>query len=321
MKPIRDQRKFYFITGWIFIFSLFSFSFPAASQEKEKWKIVPTESLFVIKGSPTLSLRQPTDIAVGAKGQIYVMDGLNGRVAVFTSQGAYRFSFGSDGSGPGQMRFPVGIGISSSGKIYVADSGNHRIQVFTPQGKFIRSFPLKTGDKADPTDVLPSQFKNFCYVVDNDNHNVQVYDATTGRYLKSWGSHGKNLGEFRYPATIAADDYNRIYVVDVMNARVQAFDPFGDEAREVASWGVKPGKVFRPKGVTIDKTGKIYISDSYTEIIQIFRERGDLFGILGDRLGNIRKFTTPTNILLDRQDRLFVVETRANQITVFRILP
>ena len=274
----------------------------------------------MLTGSPEVPFRQPTDVAVGPEGRIYVMDGVNSRVAVFSSAGTYRYSFGSPGEGPGEMRMPVGIGVSPSGEVYVADSGNHRIQVFGPTGAFVRAFGLTTGEKGDPTDVLPARLKNFCYVVDNDSHQVHLHDGTTGSHVKTWGEHGKNIGEFRYPATIAADGHNHVYVVDVMNARVQTFDPYGNNAREISGWGVKAGKVFRPKGVTLDKDERIYVTDSYMGIVQVFRKRGELIGILGDPEGKILKLSGPTNVTLDREGRLFVVETRASRVSTFRIV-
>ena len=290
----------------------------AQSQER---KTVPVKKLFQLEGSPGKPFRQPTDVAVDPHGNILVMDGLNSRVSVFDGNGNHLRDFGASGEGPGQMLMPVGLGVSPSGEVFVADSGNHRIQVFTSSGKLLRSFGLKAGGKADPTDVMPLAFKNFCYVVDNDNHEVQVYDATTGAHVTNWGGHGKNLGEFRYPATIATDAYNNVYVVDVMNSRVQTFDPFGNEAREIAGWGVRLGKVFRPKGIALDRQGRIFVSDSYLEIIQVFHNRGEFLGILGDKDGNIQRFITPTNIVLDSRGRLLVTETRANRVSVYQVLP
>ena len=292
----------------------------ASAQEKESVGIVSAESLLVLKGSPGVPFRQPTDVSIGPNGHIYVMDGLNGRVVIFNKQGTYQNAFGSNGSGPGQMLMPVGIGISPSGEVYVADSGNHRIQVFSAQGSYIRSFSLKNGKTADPTDVLPSRYKNFCYVCDNENHQVQVYECTTGRFVKGFGGRGKNLGEFRYPATITSDSRDNIYVVDVINARVQSFDPLGNRAREIAGWGMKPGRLFRPKGVAVDRQERILISDSFLGYIQVFLSQGALAGIIGDANGTIRTFTAPTNIIVDNQDRLFVVETRASQISVLKML-
>jgi len=318
MHPRRGKALTAWIS-WSLLICVLLGAGPLQARAQETRRIA-SKKLFEIRGTPDRPFRQPTDVAVDARGRIYVLDGLNGRVAVFDERGAYLRDLGTPGHGPGQLYMPVGLGLSPAGDVFVADSGNHRIQVFSPDGAFLRSFRLKNGERADPTDVLPLALKNRCYVVDNDNHQIQVYDTRTGGFIEEWGAHGKNLAEFRYPATIAADPGNNLYVVDVMNARVQTFNPFGGEAREIAGWGVKLGKLFRPKGVAVDREGRVYVSDSYMEIVQVFEKRGVFLGVLGDGQGHIRRFTTPTNVLIDPRGRLLVVETRANRVSVCEVL-
>ena len=304
------------------VFVLFLLLLPlqeALARDPGEWIVLPGEELFVLKGSPGMPFRQPTDVSVDPENRIFVMDGVNSRVVVFDEAGGYLYSFGTRGSRPGEMLMPVGIGVSPSGEIFVADTGNHRIQVFSPTGGFLRLFPLVTEEKGDPTDVLPSSFEQLCYVCDNDNHQIQLYDSATGEFVSAWGGKGKNLGEFRYPATLAMDSKDNLYVVDVMNARVQTFDPRGTRAWEVAAWGVRPDRLFRPKGVALDRNKRILVSDSYAGIIKVFLPGGDLFGFVGNAKGERRRFTTPTNIVLGRRGRLLVVETRANQVSVCRI--
>lgn len=275
---------------------------------------------FVLEGSPDLALALPTDAAVDDHSRIYVMDGVNHRVVVFDEQGQYLRSFGRPGKGKGELNLPVGISISPAGAILVADTGNHRIQVFSPQGAFLMAFGLRHGDKADPTDVLASGSGDLCYVADNDNHEIQVYELTSGRLVRFWGGHGKNLGQFRYPATLAMDRQGQVYVVDVMNARVQTFDSRGENAREVATWGVGPGQLFRPKGVALDDRRHVFVSDSFMGAVKVFRNSGEPVGLLDDEQGRPRRFVTPTNILIDGKNRLLVVETRANRVSVLALL-
>lgn len=315
-----------FARGLLFgtaILLLYPLLFPAGTtaQESREWEAISTEPLFALSGSLGTPFRQPTDVAVGPKGRIFVMDGLNSRVAVFDQGGSFLYGFGSRGQGAGQMLLPVGIGISTTGEVFVADTGNHRIQVFRPDGGYLRSFPLITKEKADPTDVYPSPYRGLCYICDNDNHQVHVHDAESGAHLESWGGRGKNLGQFRYPATITSDRKNDIYVVDVMNARVQTFDSMGNAAREVVTWGISAGSLFRPKGVAVDGERRIFVSDSYRGTIQVFSSKGDFIGFVADEGGRVRNFETPTNIVLNETGRLLVVETRANRVAVLRVLP
>ena len=293
----------------------------APGQEPGRRKPIPAVEAFTLTGSPGAPFRQPTDAAFGKSSQIYVLDGLNGRVTVFNSQGQYLFSFGSQGTKAGELSMAVGIGCAPDGEVYVADTGNHRVQVFSPEGSFLRSFGLRGGDQADPTDVQPSALKDYCYVCDNDNHEIQVYDGKSGRFLARWGGPGKMIGKFRYPATLALDDQAHLYVVDVLNARLLSFDPYGKRGREVASWGVGPEGLYRPKGVAVDSSGRVFVSDSYMGLVKVFDADGNLLGVVADPEGQARRFTTPTSLASDGRVGLCVVETRASRVSVLRLTP
>ena len=123
-------------------------------------------------------LTTPSDVAVSDQGRIYIVDGVNHAVKVFSSNGKKLFSFGSQGIGNGQFQHPLGIDIDSSGTVYVADTGNHRIQIFSAQGKYIDKITIEAGGRhpADPTDVAVDESRRQCYAVDNDNHRIAVLD-------------------------------------------------------------------------------------------------------------------------------------------------
>lgn len=72
-------------------------------------------------------------------GRLAVTDTNNHRIKLFDlSTRQDLFSFGSEGSGPGQFKFPRGVAIDGNGSIIVGDSGNNRIQIFDEDGKFIK---------------------------------------------------------------------------------------------------------------------------------------------------------------------------------------
>jgi len=275
------------------------------SQEKRQWP---------------LNVDQPSDMAVGPKGDLYLVDGVNHRVVVVDPQGRVRFNFGSPGSGRGEMQLPLGIDIAGR-RVYVADSGNHRIQVFDLQGRFEFQFevPAASGEKpSDPVDVLATGLKNRIYVADNDNHKIKVFDQK-GHFQTAWGGYGEENGEFRYPAMLAVNSANELLVVDVLNTRVQKFDPFGNYLTEIGSWGVTPGKLMRPKGVSVDDQDRVYISDSYMGVVQVFTDQGRLLGVVCNG-GAINRLETPMGLVAAPDGkRLHVVEMRANRIRIFEL--
>jgi DNA-binding beta-propeller fold protein YncE len=111
-----------------------------------------------------------------------------------------------------------------------------------------------------------------------------------------------------------------LYVVDVINTRVQVLNPEGLFVTSIGGWGVERGEFFRPKGVAIDKKSRVYVSDSYMGVIQVFKPGGEFHAVLGDpSKGGVKRFKTPTGIFIDRHNRLYVVEMFANRVSVYSI--
>jgi DNA-binding beta-propeller fold protein YncE len=263
---------------------------------------------------------QPSDIAIGPQGDIYLVDGVNNRIVVTDADGTLRFTFGRSGGNAGELKYPMGIDISKQGQVFIADTGNHRIQVFDPRGRFLYMFPVKTspGEKpAGPVDVLALDRKSYLYVADKDNHKIKVHKQE-GAFVFEWGGFGEVRGRFRYPGILAADQYNQIYVVDVLNTRIQQFDPDGNFITEISTWGVSPGELFRPKGVVVDKADRVFITDSFTGCIQVFTDVGGFLGVMCAN-GTKRNFTTPVGLAFDAENRLLVVEMRANRIRIVKV--
>lgn len=66
------------------------------------------------------------DVATDTAGRVFVLDGIDARIAVFDSTGEHLFSFGRPGEGPGEMRAPCCMGIAPDGRLWVRDNGNGR---------------------------------------------------------------------------------------------------------------------------------------------------------------------------------------------------
>ena len=101
----------------------------------------PPASPFLTNPPPFPQFPQlPTDIAVDASGNLYLVDSGNQRVrrisagVITTIAGSGTPGFSGDG-GPaagGQLNNPSGIAVDATGKIYVSDSSNGRIRVLVP---------------------------------------------------------------------------------------------------------------------------------------------------------------------------------------------
>ena len=291
---------------------------------------------FVFSSSPVLAVKitnvrhlfdishdfaNPSDVAVSENGNIYVLDGVNNKVKVFNTRGEYITSFGRTGSGEGEFSQPLGIDLDSSGNIYIADSGNHRVQILNPEGKFEAQIKIAPKNvPADPTDVAVDEKRNRCYVVDNDNHYILVYGLDTLKLIDTYGTSGSEKRAFRYPFFMRLDSKGYLYIVEVINTRVQVLNPEGLFVTFIGGWGVEKGEFFRPKGIAIDKNDRVYVSDSYLGVIQVFDNIGDFHSVLGDiQNGKVKKFKTPVGICIDKSNRLYVVEMFADRIGVYSL--
>ena len=280
------------------------------------YTVYPARHLFDIEKD----FLQPSDIAIGKNRQVYVLDGVNNCVKVFDPQGHYLFFFGSSGAGQGEFKSPLGIASDSSGRIYVADSQNHRIQIFTSAGQWLQTLDIVSskGEKpSDPTDVAIDEEKKQLYVVDNYNHHVHVYSLPDMKLTATWATEGDRRDQLQYPFFIAVGVDSSVFVVDVINTRVQVYSPSGAVVATIGGWGVDLGQFYRPKGVCVDQENQVFVSDSYLGVIQVFSRYGNFKGVVGDEMGEVMKWKTPVGIAVDDRGRLYVVDMIANQVKVY----
>jgi len=300
--------KFCLLLSVFLISSLPSFSYG------EKPPAIKAKHLYDI----TADFCHPSDLSVGPDGRIHILDGTNNRVVIYNPVNKQISSFKIN-SKQNVISHPLGIDVASNGDIYIADSGNHCIRIFTPEGKVKNTFKLNSNN-TDPTDIVTDLNLNRCYVIDNDNHRILVYDLKNFNLIDTWGESGEKPGEFQYPFLAAKDSTSTLYVVDVLNTRVQAINPEGRTMATLGKWGVNAGQFYRPKGVTIDKKDQIYVSDSYLGVIQVFKRYRKFLGVLTDESGNLLKLKTPTGIGIDKTQKLYIVEMIRNCVSVYQII-
>ena len=283
----------------------------------QELRVRDIEPVGILSSAGAGALAMPTDVAIGAAGRLYVVDGGNNRIVIYSPDGDYIKSVGREGKGNLEFAGPIGIGTDTTGHVYVADSGNHRIQVLDTDGGFVRAIGLVDGQvSVRPVDVAVSEISGDLFVTCNNTHKVMKL-SSEGKVLKTWGGEGTTPDRFRYPATIAVRQ-GKVAVVDVLNTRVQVFDEKGDLQYQLGEWGVLPGQLFRPKGVAFDGFGNFYVSDSYTEVVQVFDSGYEFKYVLGNN-GVPRRFVTPVGLAVSQDERIYVTEMLGNRVSEFAL--
>ena len=158
---------------------------------------------------------QPTDVAFGPKGVIYVTDGYgNSRVMKFAKNGKFLTSWGKPGKGRGEFDTPHAIVVDAKGRVLVGDRENDRVQIFNPDGKLLEIWTgfAPFGMELDAGGTL--------FIADGRANTVLRLNAT-GKVVGSWGRKGKAPGEFDLPHMLAADAAGNLYIAEIGGMRLQ----------------------------------------------------------------------------------------------------
>ena len=121
----------------------------------------------------------PRDIAMGPGGDLYVVDGGNFRIQVFSADGQFRRTFGSMGAQFGQFSRPKGIATDGAGNVYVSDAAFGNFQIFDPEGRLLLFIGNRSAKPGPANYMLPSGIHvdedGRIYFVDQFFRKVDIY--------------------------------------------------------------------------------------------------------------------------------------------------
>lgn len=106
-------------------------------------------------------ISSPEDVAVGPEGRIFVADGGDNYVAVFSAAGEYIETFGN--TGPEALAEPRAIAADEAGSLWVVDSAADSVKRFSATGAFLSGFSAAS----QPLGVAPACGGNL-FVVSED---------------------------------------------------------------------------------------------------------------------------------------------------------
>src|SRR5262244_687377 len=128
---------------------------------------------------------------------------------------------------------------------------------------------------------------------------------------------GDGPGELIWPAGLALDSQENVYVTDEWLNRVSIFDKDGNFLGDWGTAGSGDGEFNAPSGIAIDPQDVLYIVDGRNHRIQKFTKDGTFlmqWGSLGSAEG---QFNAPWGITLDQQGQVYVADHKNHRIQKF----
>lgn len=168
-------------------------------------------------GTDDDQFNQPTDIAFGKDGEVFVSDGYgNSRVLKFAASGRLIKSWGKRGKELGEFHLPHSLLIDPSGRLLVGDRENNRIQIFDQEGQLLNHW-----DGFAPYGLAINR-EGQIFVADARANQILRLDET-GKVAQRWGQKGNAVGEFDLPHMMAFDATGNLFIAEVGNMRFQKF--------------------------------------------------------------------------------------------------
>lgn len=228
----------------------------------------------------------------------------------------FSHKIGQVGAGKGQFYQPRGLAIYQ-GLVFVADTQNQRIQVFSRIGDW--QYLIRAGSQQDylktPCNVTVSR-QGYIYVVDSGTSRIAVFDQS-GRFIRSFGSPGKNKGEFANPYGIAISSKDEVYVADTENSRIQVLDAHGQVSKIFGRPGTRPGEFKTPYAIALDAKDNLYVLDYGIPRIQVLDRQGICRQDFGRRGVGGGEFSIPRGLAVDSKGRIYVADTLNHRIQIF----
>ena len=202
-------------------------------------------------------LNQPTGVAVDSLGNVYIADSGNNKVrrvsgvTITTVAGNGTAGFGGD-NGPAvaaQLSSPQSVALDANGNLYIADSSNQRVRVVSNQmiTTVAGGGTLALGSNGAPatsvqigkTAGVAVDSSGNLFVSDLDNNVIDrvaggIVTTIAGNGAGGYGGDGgPSVGaltdptQLYYPAGLAVDASNVVYVADSGNQRIRFLYPSG----------------------------------------------------------------------------------------------
>ena len=246
-------------------------------------------------------------VACDSQDRVFVYSRSEHPLIVFDQDGHFLESWGED-----VLKDAHGIYIDAEDNVYCTERNTHCIFQFDKTGKKV--FTLGTPGVPGAEDGDPFKFPTDMVVaptgewfVSDGYDNARVHKYThDGQLIKSWGTWGSGPGQFQLSHCVRIDRYNRLWVCDRTNDRIQLFDMDGNYLEE-------RGGLAKPDTIFFDPVEDIVYIAELDQQVSIYTLDGALLSQWGgrhrsDKPGEFR--ACPHGIWMDSKGDLYLGEVQ-----------
>lgn len=232
---------------------------------------------------------QPKQVAVDAKGNVYIADQGLGKVLEYAAGSSTAVSVGTG------LTAPTGVAVDGVGNVYIGDSGN--IFEVPNQGGTLNSADQTTLAKGfGATLNLAVDGAGNLYFADKDNAQVVKLSTPAVASTILAGVTVTVGSGFTAPTAVAVDGSGNVFVAD------------GSNLDEVPYWGGQSNITTQLSGTTtglaLDASGSVYAAES-TGLVRIPMVSGAL-NINSTAPIDTANLTSPASVAVDRTGNLYV---------------
>ncbi|MCB9175720.1 MAG: hypothetical protein H6648_01065 [Caldilineae bacterium] len=260
----------------------------------------------------------PVSIAIGANGDVYVLESDFGRLRRFDENMNYLTAWGG-----GEFKQPVSVAVTEGNIVYVADTGTNRIERYDSGGAFETAWggQYTIDGEFDQPVGLAMGANDTLYVLDAFHQRGHRY-TLAGAWRDSFGAEGEDPGQFRVPGGIDASPDSTIYVADTGNHRLQRLSAAGASPTAFGLRGEAEGQVELPGDVAITPAGigaspKVFVADTGNHRIERFDRNGAFELAFGSRGPVEGTFRSPGGIAVSPAGDVWVADTDNHRLQAF----
>ena len=136
------------------------------------------------------------------------------------------------------------------------------------------------------------------------------------------GQPGSEPGSFDNPGGLTLDAQGNLYVTDILNYRIQKFDPEGKPLAQVGSKGSGDGQFNEPWSVAVDGQGNVYVADTFNHRIQKFDSNLKFLLAFGTAASNLddpepETLWGPRDVATDADGNVWIADTGTGRVVKY----